>query len=547
EQPYSADATRYLAPALAHLAARGGTGRLEGTLRTRAALALQGLLAYDRPKEGFGAAMWAGAVASLGHAVGEPAGAQAAAGAVKGLLSRMLRDGPGAIHSPTFDALRIGGLRLALQFAADEAAAVEARAALEICYADMLQRYDPATAMIAGAIGSPYPSEYLGTTGVAQYLLACDLPSALARTRSVSPLAMYFALSEYALTPQLMALAERDGQGIEVRTRVPAPADSEAAEAMSTCTWVADGMSLGTMSGRVEAATIPVMATSDLPERPTTYLHVFGGPATVQSAQTGGLALCSFNFDGVGVGQRVRVGVQGMLGRRDQIDRVLVGRHEWIGDPEAVGQNTVVAVRRGNTYVGIKILGVTGHEASPVSIKPGAIEWLREGNMDSLMLKVFGRRAGYPLQEPVYDVRVGILIEVAPTSRFANLEAFSEHVSQRRVAQSTSQKRMRVDHLDPRQQIPGRHDMRSMAEMRFARFLYHEMALRDERLPLGLTEELMRNELISRTLPVELPEDYLWASPALTLQRGGEVLIGPAPTPEPEQAGEPEPTEETEQ
>ena len=270
------------------------------------------------------------------------------------------------------------------------------------------------------------------------------------------------------------------------------------------------------------------MATCDLPERPTTYLYAFGGPATLQSAQTGGLALCSFNFDGVGVGPRMQVGVRGMLGRRDQIDRVVIGRHDWIGEPEAVGHNTVIAVQRGSSFVGIKILAVGGQEASAASVKPGAIEWLREGNMDSLLLNIYGRRAGYPAPEPMYDVRLGLMVQVAPASQFEDLDAFADQMSQRRVTQSTSQQRLRVDELDESQQIPGRHEIKSIAEMKFLKFTYHEMALKDETVPLGLREELLRNQLMSRTLPVELPTDYLWASPALTLLRGGEPLIGPS-------------------
>ncbi|MFW6438291.1 MAG: hypothetical protein ACOCZ7_04675, partial [Armatimonadota bacterium] len=302
EAGYSADATLYLAPALAHLARRGAVEGMNEALQQRAHLALSGLLETDRPGDGFGVAMWAGAVASLADAVDQPEAAEAAASAVTGMLSRLRREGFGSIHSPTFDALRIGGLRWAHQFAANEAAREEARAALEICYADMLQRYDPATAMITGAIEVAYQPDYLGETSVAQYLLACDLPSALAETRTASPLAIYFALSDYDLPAELAAMAEdRDG-AVEIRTRTPAPEESEAAEARSSCTWVAEGMSLGTMSGQVETSSIPIMATCDLPERPTAYFYPFGGTATLHSAQSGGLAVCSFNFDRLGVG-----------------------------------------------------------------------------------------------------------------------------------------------------------------------------------------------------------------------------------------------------
>ena len=56
--------------------------------------------------------------------------------------------------------------------------------------------------------------------------------------------------------------------------------------------------------------------------------------------------------------------------------------------------------------------------------------------------------------------------------------------------------------------------------MRYANYLYHDMTLVSEELTLGLKEELLRNQLVSRTLPVELPPDYLLVSPALTLTTG---------------------------
>lgn len=516
-EPFSVDATLYIAPALAHLARTASPDDLRRTLKERAALALQAMLAGDQPEGSFGTAMWAGAVATLGGAVDDPAGAVASARAVRKLLAQVKEDGLAGVHSPTFDALRIGGLRWAWQFAPDDASRAEAEAALSIYYTDMLQRYEPLTAMVVGSIGTAYTNEYVGDPGVAQWLLACDLPSAIASIARADALAMYFALAEYELPETLVALAEGDRPAAEIRTRTPG--EGTIPEASSTCTWVGNGMSLGTMSGIVQSGSIPVMATCDLPERPTSYLYAIGAPATLQSAQTGSLALCSFNFDEVGVLPRLRVGVRGMFGRRDQIDRVIVGTHEWIGEPEAVGQNMVVAVRRGNTYFGVKILEVGTPGETAASIKPAKLRWFAEGNMDSLMLEVFGRQAAYPLQQPSFDVRVGLLVEVAPASELGSLEEFARRLSSRRVTQTITRDRVRTDDVEERT-VPGRHEIRSRAEMRYANYLYHEMTLVSEELTLGLKEELLRNQLVSRTLPVELPPDYLLVSPALTLTTG---------------------------
>jgi len=517
-----ATATAYLAPALAYAARAADDPIVQARLRQSVRLALDGLLAArERPTEGFGLAMWAGAVCSLGVVV-EDADAQAAgAGAVGTIVSRLRSRGPDGVHSPTFDALRIGGLRWAWQYAADDQARARADTALRVYYADMLQRYDPESAMVTGAIGSAYAADYLAHSGVSRYLLACDLPSAVAECREAAPLAMYFALSDYAPPADLLALAEEPRPATEVRTRTPADGGA-GAEASSTCTWVAPGMSLATMSGGVDSASIPVLATCDLPERPTSYFYVLGGPATVQSTQSGSLALCSFNFDGIGVGLRPQAAVRGVLGRRDQIDRVIVGRHEWIGEPEAVGQNGTIAVQRGSSYLGVKILDVAVGTTPRTEVKPGVLTWYAEGNMDSLMLTVYGRRETYRLPEPLFDVRVALLVELAPAGEFASLEEFAEHVGDRRVTQEVGQSRVRVDQLDERQ-IPGRHEITAVGEMRFANYLRHTMTLVDEALPLGLTEELLRNYVETRTLPVQLPADYLWASPALNLTVGGEL------------------------
>ena len=278
--------------------------------------------------------------------------------------------------SPTFDAMRIGGLRWAWQYAPDEATRAAAQTALRVYYADLLQRYDSANAMVLGPIGRSYESDYLGTTGVPCYLLACDLPSALAAARAVGPLAMYFALADYAPSPGLVALAEDRSGSREVRSRTPDPT-RRSVESAGTCTWIGPGMSLGTMSGTVEPSSIPVLVTCDLPERPTSYFYAFGAPATVQSAQSGALALCSFTFDGGG--RRIQVSVHGVLGRRDQIDRVIVERHggsaslrRWVE-------------RRGGPATRF----VSGHDLEVAQgqryglSQARVIEWYAEGNMDS--------------------------------------------------------------------------------------------------------------------------------------------------------------------
>ncbi len=521
-EDYSADATMYIAPTLAHLA-RTVEGRdLRGDLEQRAALAAEGLLNMrERPRRGYGGAMWAGAVMSLAEVTGDDAAASEGGKVVGSTLEALRRRGPGGVHSPTFDALRIGGLRWAWQHAPDDQARDAAEAALGICYADMLQRYDPEIAMVTGAVGRAYAADYLGEGGVARYLLACDLPSALEGMTQVTPLAMYFALSGFRPDEELLALEQIDSE-LEMRTRTPDP-ERQAPEQFSTCTWRTRGLSLGTMSGTVTGSSIPILATYDVQERPASYFYVFGGPATVHSAQAGPLSISSFDFDEVGVGRRLRVGVRGVLGPRDQIDRVLINTEEWIGEPEAIGQGGTIAVRRGSSYIGVRILAV-GAPDSPVSDrKPARVEWFAEGEMDTLRLTIFGRSARYALSQPLYDVRVGVLVEVAPMDEFGSLDEFAGHIAGRRVNQNIREERERIEDEEERR-IPGRHEITPRVDQRYARYRFHEMTLRGEKPRIGLEHEMMRNRLVSRKLPFELPDSYLWISPGLTMIEGGEVI-----------------------
>ena len=238
--------------------------------------------------------------------------------------------------------------------------------------------------MVTGAIDGV--SRDTGATGVAQYLL-CDLPSALAQT--IGRAAGDTALSDYALPADLLARRERSARHGEMDADARSGRSGHRGNEHLHVGWLRDEP--GHDERPVDGPCVPILATCDLPERPTSYVYPFGGPATLSSAQTGGLALCSFNFDGVGLGPRTRVGVACVLGRRDQIDRVLIGRHEWIGEPEAVGQNAVVAVRRGRSYVGLK-MSTSARRRAPHGRQPGGIEWFAEGNMDRWS-SVYGRQA----------------------------------------------------------------------------------------------------------------------------------------------------------
>lgn len=521
--PYDANATLYLAPALAHLSAElGGSGRAGDLLRDSVSLALTGLLAHPkRVEDGFGAAMWAGAVCALGAASGNPIGQEAGRQMVFRWLKSVVESGIADGNSPTYDALRIGGLRWAWQAAADEQARAEAGLALELCYRDLLQRYDPVGGVVGGAMLTAYPADYAGSTGVPAYLLGADLPAAMAGLREVEPLAMYFALSEYAPGPDLLALADARTEPYELRTRVPGE-DPTVLEAASTCTWMASGHSLGTMSGPVGRWSIPIMMTSDLPERGTSYWYLPDVAGHVQSAQTGGLAICSFTFDGIGLAGRTQARVRGVLGSAPEVDRVLIGSSEWIGEPSAVGENATVALQRGGCFLCVKVLQCGYGETGTSETKPGILTWVGEGDDRAAVLDLYGRQADYELREPLDNVRVSVLIEVASAADWPDLESFARAVKARRVTELVRTEKRRARELEDTNPLKL-NEPRTRAEMVFITSAIHSLELSDENLKLGLVENMSDRTLISRTLPTELPPGYLWLSPGLTLDAGGDL------------------------
>ena len=530
---YDVNATLYVAPALAHLSRElaGPGGAAGDKLKDSATLALRALLSNPKkPDEGFSALMWAGAVCTLGDAAGDPAGPKAGAELIGRWLAQVSRLGISDGGSPTYDALRIGGLRWAWQFAADDVARGQAAEALELCYRDLLQRYDPDCAMVGGAVEAAYPADYTGDTGVARYLLACDLPSALAAISGADPqaafsgaepLAMYFALSAYEPAEDLLELAGDRAEPYEVRTRRPGVEDPTI-EVGSTCTWVAPTGTLGTVSGPASLWSIPIMMTSDLPRRPASYFYLPDAGGVVQSLQSGPLALCSFSFDNVGVADRKQVRVRGVLGRAQDVDRVLVNGVEWIGEPEAIGQGTTVALQRGSSYFGLQVLQCGRLGGPPSDAKPGVLAGMGEGGARTVMLDVFGREADYALREPLQNVRVGLLVEMGAAADWESLEAFARHVSLWRVKQTVKAERRRAREQEENNPL-NPDEPKSRSEMVFIVSTLHTIRITNEQMPLELVEDMSNRTVVSRKLPTELPPDYLWLSPALTVKMGQRI------------------------
>ncbi len=521
---YSANATLYLAPALAHLARElsDGGGVVGDLLGGSVQAALDGLLANPTgATDGFAAGMYAGAVCTLGDAAGDARGPEAGRETIAAWLKQVSRAGLISAPSPTYDALRIGGLRWAWQFAADDEAKGEAEMALQVCYRDLLSRYDANAGMVGGPVLAAYPADYNGDPGVARSLLAADLTSALERLPEAVPLAMYFALAEYELGDALVALVDgREAPG-EVRTRIPSVEDP-LVEVASSCTWASDLSTMGTMSGPVSRWSIPVLMTFDLPRRQGSYFYAPDIEGHVQSVQAGSLALCSFTFDGVGVADRKQVRVRGVLGCVPEVDTVLVNGVEWIGEPAAVGSSGTIVLQRGSSFLGVKILE-TGAPGGRSEAKPGILTHIGEGDDRSVVLEVYGRQEDYSLRKPVHNVRVGLLIETSPAAEWEDLAAFARHISSRRVRQTTKNVNERAPELEDQGNPLHRHDPKSRAEMRFITRAEHTMQLRDEELPLGLAEDMSARAILSRTLPVELSPKYLWASPGLNLDVGGSL------------------------
>lgn len=522
EAPGSADATLYALPllscALRHHEATLGpdlTASLRGALeRSQRALTRLEMKPADDARFLLRSAALATATAALGGDSGFAAEDAAQ------WLRAALKTGLPAGHSPTFDAVRLVALKWIWESVEPERRpAVEQ--ALALASVDLAGRVHPPAEYLAGAMTHGFAGDYARASGFPSYVLHTDF--GLPLPERVEPYLAAAALPQWH-APQSV----RDVTGLTGMRRTRAIG----APVTATDTYVGQFFSLGTMSGQVAQATIPIFATFRRTERPTMYFYCTPAAATVQSVQADNLALCSFNFDGVGTTGLTNVAVNAVLGTPEEVQEVYCYGVPWNGLPTSVGEMESIAVATEECFVGLTVTR-TGAASSNqgAAARPAVLEWSEPNGAGNLMLTIRARPQEYPLPRPVYDMRAGVVIEVASRLAYPTLADFARHIGAGRVKQAVKSGRELVSGgdkpRDPNVLIP---EPRSRGDRTYRTIIQQTIEYTNEGRSLKLVEDLRLNEALERQIDgAPLDATALWESDFFTWQPKGDLQAVLAP------------------
>jgi hypothetical protein len=375
----------------------------------------------------------AAALATSGLSLGHPEAVREAQTTVSLWLRRQLQVGCWEGHGATAEALRLGALAWIAQ-ASGTQVPTDVTLAVRLAYLDLLQRVQPGSGALAGAASFVLPVDYIQGGDLDRCLLylwgAGEEPAVL------RPSEMYLAAC--AWTPE-GALLQAPAAPLP---RTVTTVAHEGAPITRTDTYVTDLFSLGTMTGAVGMRAVPVMITlAHSAKRPTAYLFADPAPATVTAVQKEGRALVTVDWNQVGAPDREQAYLHGVLGPREEIAQVLIDGQPWNGEDAAVGAGVVVAWQRGDVFLGMR-LGLCGParvNERMETTKPGTLRWQGNAPGSELELLIYGRKQTYGLNQPLDNVVVGVLTQVAARSdALPTLEAFSKQMAAPRLIQSAT-------------------------------------------------------------------------------------------------------------
>lgn len=532
---FSADATARIAPLLARAVSAYGD-RLGDDLRNAVLAAMdlaRGALALElrRAKGDDSGVLIQAALAQLGSALGQPQAAVAAANAVSRWTHEIALGGRTWGPSPAGDATRIMALSHIWQ-----ALPVEGRGPVEdmlrLCYLDLLQRAHLPGGVLAGAQFSASAQDYLGSGGPASYLIYRDAGGPL--PSNVQPIAAVAALSAYRPPDDVVAVVQRQFAPYSVTTT----ASRETAPAR-TDTYLEPKFTLGTMSGWCMGDTVPIFAAFSAPQkRPTAFFRVKAAPAHISSLQFGNLAICSLNFDRMGVEKRLQAWLQGSLGTVHDVEEVYAMGSEWNGEPIAVGTRGTVIVKRAGVYLAVTLLECGPAEIESTSRrKPGVLEWTGIGENAELTLTVYARQDEYRVKRPIDDLRAGVVFQVWDSSLFADTGEADRWLARSKInhrqSRGTSKTPVPRDvHpvLDEHKPQPRQQYVTRTQNLHTIEYAY----LRGEGDQFKLVEDLRHEQVIQRSRNgASIDTAQWWSSPALELGPGRSLRDVFAPPPQP--------------
>ncbi|HCU36005.1 MAG TPA: hypothetical protein DGT21_11325 [Armatimonadetes bacterium] len=516
---YSYDATLYALPVLAWCVQhhQRGLGSRAAELTDAVALATRALDKYSfEPDDEAYLMLQAAARASAGAALGDRKLVDRAQSAVDEWLSSVRAQGLPAGHSPSFDALRLATLYWLKASGAQASASLDT--AIRLSRADAAARVWPAHHVLAGAAYHSFMSDYTASGGLSDYL--CRAYFGTGALESVEPFVMHFLLPAPAPTPPAPHALP-----LTVRTSSIAPT-----KVTGTCTYVAPEFSLGTMSGTMSSSSLPIVIRFADPEYPEAIAAtVFPAEGQVNSIQHNGMALCSINFDRIGIGSRKQAYVSFRLGRKEQIQEVLVRGAAWNREDTGIDQRDGLVFSTADCYVGIMIGRCGPVEGDTLRrVKPAELRWSGLGTLQRLQLDVYGRQSDFGLREPLHNVRVTLGICVAPASAYTSIEEFGAAFAQSRISEKIEQT---VQRIGEESTLPQRGptdgvipDPKPKRDFPIRRLVQQTITWKSMGAEFILTEDLNAGELMSGSVDgVEAPREMLWATPGFSYAPGQQL------------------------
>lgn len=154
----------------------------------------------------------------------------------------------------------------------------------------------------------------------------------------------------------------------------------------------------------------------------------------ITSVQKGSKAVVSYNFDPRGA-VREQIYSYAVLGLITSIDELQINGRTWMQEDEALSSADVIALKIGNTYVGLRfletdVIRINNHPRvsgeRPILLK-------REGNEVVLYNYLAYDRSSMAFSEQ--DRRLGYVIKLAADSEFTSLSSFSDYLAGIKISQ----------------------------------------------------------------------------------------------------------------
>ncbi len=511
EADYQPDAVLYVAPLLAYVTITYGEAVLGEELNGKllAALGLcKGALQRrgTQDEDSTTRLLRAAALSAIGRALDDTELVRREAGLTSNWGREARHNGVPEGHNPTYDALKVAAVRW-VQWAGGTGL----ERAYELLWLDFVQRVDASGSYLGGAMTAAFPGDYASGSSVARYLIHYDLGGP--EPTGIEPFAVYllappapqFSVSRPPL-PTTITTACQKPDGV---TR--------------TDTFINPHFTLGTLSGQIGDDSILGLVTySAGGRRPTSYFYLHGGPAHVTSIQHGSVAVVSADFDLLGVRGRRQAWLEGILGPRNQIERVLLFGEEWPGYEVGVEEMSSLAVQTRDCYLGVRPLHCGAAQPKHVreGPKPATLGWIGEGDQAELALRIYARKETSLVRRPLDNMRAGFMVRIAPLEAFESLEKFSRALTRARIVQTVQyqKKRLREEEATDKPPMLTEWKPKSKSDLVYQHLLVHTIKYTADDLAMELVEDMRANKVLSRTINGEAADAAgPWSSPLLTI------------------------------